>query len=334
MGKVKAKTSEMNERSNEADAGNGKEIGNANLLIGTTARSAAHPQSTGSKPANQEIGVPIPTSVWRNRGYLPHFDGHEAIQHVTCHLADSLPADVAKRLHDGIALLPLEKQTAEHRRRIEEWLDAGHGSCVLREPAVARMVEDAFLFFDGERYRLFAWVVMPNHAHVLFQPLPGWPVSKTVASWKKFTARKISDFLKKRAAGADGADGNEAGNANLLIGTTARSAANFQSADSKPANRETGVPISIAPVWHREYWDRYIRNSAHLRKTLDYIHQNPVSAKFVARPEEWPWSSARRISETLEAKIGMGIGIGMGMGMGTGMRTGTETETEMGTPIS
>ena len=273
------------------------EVGNANLLIGPTARSAAPPA-----PANQEIGAPIPnTSVWRNRGYLPHFDGHEAIQHVTYHLADSLPRDVAERLRDGISLLPPEKQTIEHRRRIEEWLDAGHGSCVLREPAVARMIEDAFLFFDGERYRLLAWVVMPNHVHVLFQPFPGWPVSKTVASWKKFTARKISDFLKP---------GDAAGNANLLIGTTARDTAN-----SAKANRVIGVPGSVpnasAPVWHREYWDRYIRNGAHFRKTLDYIHQNPVSAKFVTHPEDWPWSSAWRMVKTPEP-FGMELGLPLG----------------------
>jgi len=131
--------------------------------------------------------------------------------------------------------------------------------------------------------------------------------------------------------------GSENGNANLLIGTTARSAANSRFASPKPANREIGVPNSIsipvpnsnsisipvpnsipssvpkasAPVWHREYWDRYIRNGAHFRKTLDYIHQNPVSAKFVTHPEDWPWSSARRMVKTQEPS-GMKLGLPLG----------------------
>jgi len=71
--------------------------------------------------------------------------------------------------------------------------DAGHGSCFLRKPAIAGMVQESLLTFDSQRYRLLAWVVMPNHVHVLFQPMNGWTVAKIVAAWKKFTARKICD---------------------------------------------------------------------------------------------------------------------------------------------
>lgn len=47
------------------------------------------------------------------------------------------------------------------------------------------------------------------------------------------------------------------------------------------------------PLWQREYWDRYTRNLRHFRKTLDYIHQNPVKAGLAKRAEDWPWSTAR-----------------------------------------
>jgi REP element-mobilizing transposase RayT len=46
------------------------------------------------------------------------------------------------------------------------------------------------------------------------------------------------------------------------------------------------------PIWHREYWDRYIRNQDHLQQAIDYIHLNPVKAGIAATPEAWPWSSA------------------------------------------
>jgi len=59
------------------------------------------------------------------------------------------------------------------------------------------MVQGSLLAFDSQRYRLLAWVVMPNRVHVLFQPINGWTVAKIVASWKKFTARKICDDRQK-----------------------------------------------------------------------------------------------------------------------------------------
>ncbi|MGB2641071.1 MAG: transposase, partial [Candidatus Acidiferrum sp.] len=120
--------------------------------------------------------------------------------------------------------------------------------------AIAGMVQESLLTFDAQRYRLLAWVVMPNHVHILFQPIDGWTVAKIVASWKKFTARKICDDLR------------------------------------------SGTPISRlaanSPVWHREYWDRFIRDQTHLIQAIDYIHKNPVKAGLVSTPESWPWSSA------------------------------------------
>src|SRR5208337_2350199 len=95
---------------------------------------------------------------WHSRGYLPHFDSAEKIQHVTFHLADSLPKDKVERMEAELKSLPVEKQDVERRKKWEAWIDAGHGSCVLREPVIAEMVQGALLFFDGQRYRAFTWV--------------------------------------------------------------------------------------------------------------------------------------------------------------------------------
>ena len=45
---------------------------------------------------------------------------------------------------------------------------------------------------DLVRYRLLAWVVMPNHVHVLFQPVNGWTLARIVASWKTYTGRQLA----------------------------------------------------------------------------------------------------------------------------------------------
>jgi REP element-mobilizing transposase RayT len=206
--------------------------------------------------------------AWHSRGYLPHFESADVIQHVTFHLADSLAKEALQRMDADIKLLPPQERDAERRMKVEAWIDAGHGSCVLRAPAIAGMVQSALLFFDAQRYRLLAWVVMPNHVHTLFQPLDGWTVAKIVASWKKFTARRIPRAAPGTAPGT--APGNAPGNANLQIGV---------------------FPVPRTPVWHREYWDRYIRDENHLQQATEYIHENPVKAGLAAKAEDWRWSS-------------------------------------------
>jgi type I restriction enzyme R subunit/putative DNA methylase len=141
---------------------------------------------------------------------------------------------------------------------MEAWLDAGHGSCVLRAAAIAGMVQASFLHFDAERYRLLAWVVMPNHVHVLFEPMAAWTMARIVASWKSFTGRRIAEHM----------DGEES-----------------QAGDWR--SRAGGR------VWQREYWDRYVRNENHLHAAMYYIHQNPVKASLVEKAEDWPWRCAR-----------------------------------------
>ena len=59
------------------------------------------------------------------------------------------------------------------RKRIELYLDQGYGECLSKDPRIAESVQNSFLFFDGESYRLTAWVIMPNHAHMLMTPCAG-----------------------------------------------------------------------------------------------------------------------------------------------------------------
>jgi REP element-mobilizing transposase RayT len=51
------------------------------------------------------------------------------------------------------------------------------------------------LHFDTVRYRLFAWVVMPNHVHALLQLVPGRPLDRIVHSWKSYTAKQANRLL-------------------------------------------------------------------------------------------------------------------------------------------
>jgi putative DNA methylase len=130
---------------------------------------------------------------WYSRGYLPHFDSPDVIQMITFRLADSLPAMILNQIEHENKFKP----DAVKRMSIDKCLDTGHGACYLQEHKIAKIVEDAFLHFDGERYSLLAWVIMPNHVHVMIEIIDGFSLNSLVYSWKSFTAKKINKHLGK-----------------------------------------------------------------------------------------------------------------------------------------
>ena len=130
---------------------------------------------------------------WYSRGYFPHFDGEGVTQHVCFHLFDSLPQSILAQWREVCGT----HASSEWRRRIHDALDKGYGSCYLRDDRLARVVEDALLHFDGERYTLHAWCVMPNHVHTLFTPLNIFRMSSIVRSWKSFTAHECNKILER-----------------------------------------------------------------------------------------------------------------------------------------
>jgi REP element-mobilizing transposase RayT len=58
-------------------------------------------------------------------------------------------------------------------------------------PRLAEIVCNALKFFDGQRYDLLAWSVMPNHVHCLVTLAAGQVLHRLVQSWKSFTAHQL-----------------------------------------------------------------------------------------------------------------------------------------------
>ena len=102
---------------------------------------------------------------WHERGYLPHRDEPGLTQFVTFRLADSFPESLRSEWEH----LSRIEDDRERRAKLEAYLDKGRGACHLRRVDVAQLVENNIRQFSGERYGLRAWVVMPNHVHVLFK---------------------------------------------------------------------------------------------------------------------------------------------------------------------
>jgi REP element-mobilizing transposase RayT len=57
------------------------------------------------------------------------------------------------------------------------------------------MMRDVLFHFDGERYDIHAWVIMPNHVHLLLNCRPEWDLSKILHSIKSFSSKQANALL-------------------------------------------------------------------------------------------------------------------------------------------
>jgi len=218
------------------------------------------------------------------RRRLPHWQPDAATVFVTYRLANSLPEGVLAALREEQARLvkqpPRRGETEEQRtlrlsRQSFALVDkalatATDGVAWLAEPRVASLVQRNLWHWDGKRYRLHRYVIMPNHVHILIEPLPivaqavslqdPTPLAalegKQADSLRYVPLRKILQSLK----------GYTARHANKLL-------------------RRTG------PFWQRESYDHWVRDQREYARIVNYIDSNPVNAGLCKLPEQWPWSS-------------------------------------------
>jgi putative DNA methylase len=145
---------------------------------------------------NQEdLESPAHEKGWYARGYLPHFEGGAVMQMLTFRLIDAFPEQRLLEWEEELAKLPFSKAEMKRRLRIEEYLDKGRGSAWLSRPDIAKVTSNALLHFNGTRYLLHAWVVMPNHVHVLMTLRSGESLAQILHSWKSFTANKANRLI-------------------------------------------------------------------------------------------------------------------------------------------
>lgn len=141
------------------------------------------------------------------------------------------------------------------RRKLPHWELAGSTyfvtfrvhkalGTILEAGAVACAIEEALWFWHGERYCLQAYVIMPDHVHLLLKPVAGWSLAKILQGIKGFTARQINRCLGRKGT-----------------------------------------------FWQDESFDHLIRNERDWLDKFTYIHDNPVKAGLVIKPQDYPFSS-------------------------------------------
>ena len=152
---------------------------------------------------------------------LPHWSQPGTACFITFRTCDSIPSAVVQRWMreraqwlrshqidwrsrgwiEQVASLSRELRQ-EFRSRFlqvwDNWLDDCHGDCVLRVPELSQIVADSMHYFDGERYDLSDYVVMPNHVHLLAAFRSAELMLRQCESWKKFTALQINRQLGRR----------------------------------------------------------------------------------------------------------------------------------------
>lgn len=178
------------------------DLGNYRLEGGVTVLPRRQCYDIGQKVALGDVKI-------RQRR-LPHLEISNGIYFITFRLADSIPQSVLREIEierqnflAKIKKLNRELTPAESLRanelfsdRIELFLDKGIGSCHLANPEIAEVVAKALQHFNGKRYQLNAWCIMPNHVHVIVRLFPEQNLAKTLHSWKSFTANIINKILR------------------------------------------------------------------------------------------------------------------------------------------
>ncbi|MFA5189932.1 MAG: transposase [Verrucomicrobiia bacterium] len=157
-----------------------------------------------------------------SHGRLPHWEQAGATYFITFRTVDSIPRSVFNQwkqeraawltergvdLADDdwqskLELLPEASRREFSRRFSQKWhdeLDRCHGECLFRQPGLAKIVAESFRHFDGVRYEMGDFVVMPNHVHLLVGIAGREALRRECRSWKKFSAGEIN-----RCSGREG----------------------------------------------------------------------------------------------------------------------------------
>jgi putative transposase len=230
----------------------------------------------------------------RYRRRLPHIQPPGATFFITFRLIDSIPREVWKVLRERQAALYQEliedtdDQTAalererQWFREFEEYLhNTSDGPVWLKDERIAALVAEDFHHFDGERYRLDAFCVMPNHVHTVLKPLPDTEAGRTACLNDKLVEdrdRNLGYLTEDRQ----------------FVPVTFHSLASIMHSIKRHTATEANRLLGRSGAfWQAESYDRFSRDAEAWSRAIRYTLNNPVKAGLVKEWQEWPWSWPR-----------------------------------------
>ena len=145
-------------------------------------------------------------------------------------------------------------------------------SCYQRQPLLSddvwrgMLAESINRAMEGHRYRLTAFVFMPEHVHLMVYPLPE---ADTIAALLRAVKRPFSYRVKQ------------------LLTESASQLIERLTMRQRPG-------VTTFRYWQEgPGYDRNLTKLSTVLAAIDYLHQNPVRRGVVKTAADWKWSSAR-----------------------------------------
>jgi len=173
-------------------------------------------------------------------------------------------------------------ETQSKRKTCRRYNDPGHAhaltfSCFQRQPFFMPdrvrhwLMEGVELARERHQLDLWAFVIMPEHVHLLIYPRgDDYDISRILSTIKPPVSRRAIDFVEREAPG-------------FLSRMT----------DLQPNGK------TAHRFWQRGGgYDRHLWSPRHIWETIAYVHANPVRRGLCNLDTDWPWSSARAYAES------------------------------------
>jgi len=215
------------------------------------------------------------------RRHLPHFFIKGCTFFVTTRLAGSIPMARLEQLHNELEnnKKPIRaiKNFAERREsnlKLQRWFFKEYESLLhygnwgpqwLTNDAVAEIVKDSFHWGEGDRYQLFAFTIMPNHAHLVLRPL--FPDGESAEQTPPKRPNDKGDYFLS----------------NLLQ--------SIKKYSGREANKVLGRD---GKFWQHESYDHLIRDGDELIRCMEYTLNNPIKAGLAKSRENYKWNYVNR----------------------------------------
>ncbi|MGV8835921.1 REP-associated tyrosine transposase [Cellvibrio sp.] len=142
-----------------------------------------------------------------------------------------------------------------------------HWIPIFTRPDTVNIVLDSFRFLQKENLKIYAWVILENHLHLIAQSdnLP-----RDIQRFKSFTARELLNYLQQH-------------NVKRLL-------------DQFSFYKKAHKTESQHQFWQEGVHPELIQNPEIMRQKVEYIHANPVKRGYVDFAEHWRYSSARNFA--------------------------------------
>ncbi len=132
------------------------------------------------------------------------------------------------------------------------------------------IIESLQFLVAQQRIRLFGFVIMSNHIHLIWQPLFGFTPSTIQASFMKHTSKQLKNRL-------------------------------FENDKKALEAHRVNKHDRTYQIWKREPLSVELRSAAVFAQKLEYIHYNPVTAGISVYPEDYYYSSAGFYNNGIDA---------------------------------